>query len=87
MSDQVIFTKEEVARLRVIIDGYWHVCKECDMPAWGEDATEGLHILDSSRPRPKVDIELLRDIQFGEWSDSEIVSYFSKYDIDVDVED
>lgn len=61
MSDQVVFTKEEVEKLRAVIDDYDHVCQELNLPAWREGALVALSILDSPRPRPKVPRQLLND--------------------------
>lgn len=65
MSDQVVFTKEEVAKLRCNI--YWaieHVKpgENGECPACFQEFNKALSLLDSPRPRPKVSLHMLDSI-------------------------
>jgi len=55
MSDQVIFTKEEVEKIREVLQN--HSGKDGHI---NYDTFEAMFILDSPRPRPKVPISMLQ---------------------------
>ena len=64
MSDQVVFTKEEVAEIRT--------CLELGKESYVPRCTKALFILDSPRPRPKVPKEMLAEI--ASWTSGGLIT-------------
>jgi hypothetical protein len=70
MSDQVIFTKEEVENIREFVSRFHTAGIKADAVDI-RNAKYIKEILDSPRPRPKVSMELLEDCSFIDFADKE----------------
>jgi hypothetical protein len=88
MSDQVIFTKEEVENIREFVSRFHTAGIKADAVDI-RNAKYIKEILDSPRPRPQIDIRALREIACysaneNGLDDNEIKDIINKYHFDVE---
>jgi hypothetical protein len=83
MSDQVIFTKDELEKIEQAIRRGMAIKEMYSHRPDFDLYSDAIAILDSPRPRPEVPLEMLHELVIG-YSVAEWKRIFSKYGIDVE---